>query len=267
MPEGEIAFRFRRMKRFIFLVLLLPPFSAIAHDPWVQVNTVKQEPKQPVYADLMLGNHGNNHRDFLLASKIPLKDSTLSLISADGGVTDLKSSIVDVGSEEKEGFWSVKIPTQPEGFYCVAHTYDAVVRYAPKRVIKSAKTYFLSASVPKDHSESPFSKPLGHALEIIPLQDPTTVSAGDKLKVKILFKGQPLADAVVSCIPRGVELAADFDPNHEAKTDPQGEADLPLPEANRYLIVVHRKAPEETGDAYSAGTEYAATMTLLVAEK
>jgi len=254
------------MKRLLFSALLLP-LSASAHDPWVQVNVVRQEAKQPVYADLMLGNHGNNHRDFLLASKIPLQASTLSLIGAKGAVTDLKPGIIDTGSEEKEGFWSVKIPSPAAGLQCVAHTYDAVVTYAPKRVIKSAKTYFISAATAGDGAGVSFSEPLGHALEIVPLADPTKATAGDKLKVRVLFKGQPLADTVVSCIPRGVELATDFDPNHEAKTDAKGEAELPLPEANRYLIVAHRKAPEETGEKHSAGTEYAATLTLLAGEK
>lgn len=249
------------------LAALLLPFSASAHDPWVQVNTLKQEPKQPIYADLMLGNHGNNHRDFLLASKIPLNGSTLSLIGSNGIATDLKPSIIDTGSEEKEGFWSVKIPPQPSGLYCVAHTYDAVVTYAPKRVLKSAKSYFLSVQPDENKTGNLFSKPLGHPLELVVLNDPSKLSAGDQLNIRVIFKGQPLKDAVVSCIPRGVELAEEFDGNHEARTDEQGEAALPLPEANRYLVVVHRKAPEETGETYSAGTEYAATLTLLVSEK
>ncbi|WAC21555.1 DUF4198 domain-containing protein [Luteolibacter sp. SL250] len=252
------------MKRLLFSALLLP-LSASAHDPWVQVNVVKQEPKQPVYADLMLGNHGNNHRDFLLASKIPLAASTLSLVGAKGAVTDLKPDIVDAGSEEKEGYWSARIPSAPGGLQCVAHTYDAVVTYAPKRVVKSAKTYFISAA--GESGGVTFSDPLGHALEIIPMDDPTKATAGMKLKVRVLFKGQPLADTVVSCIPRGVELDSGFDPDHEAKTDAKGEAELPLPEANRYLVVVHRKAPEETGEKHSAGTDYAATLTLLAGEK
>lgn len=254
------------MKRLLLSLLLLP-LPAAAHDPWIQVNTTRPEPKQPVYADLMLGNHGNNHRDFLLAGKIPLAGSTLSLIGGNGTVTDLKPDIIDAGSEEKEGFWSVKIPSQPGGLYCVAHTYDAVVTYAPKRVLKSGKAFFFSAAPDGNGAINQFSQPLGHPLEIIPLEDPTKLAAGGKLDVKVLFKGQPLKDVVVSCIPQGKELADGFDPVHEARTDAGGGAELPLPEANRYLLVVHRKAPEETGEDHSAGTEYAATLTLLVGEK
>ena len=254
------------MKRLMLAVLLLPA-TGLAHDPWVQLNTSRQEPKQPVYADLMLGNHGNNHRDFLLAGKIPLKGSTLSLISGKGTVTDLKPGIADAGSEEKEGFWSVKIPSQPGGLYCVAHTYDAVVTYAPKRVLKTGKAFFFSTAPDGSGVINKFSQPIGHPLEIIPLEDPTKLAAGGNLDVRVLFKGQPLKDVVVSCIPQGKELADGFDAAHEARTGSNGGAELPLPEANRYLVVVHRKAPGETGEGYSAGSEYAATLSLLVGEK
>lgn len=238
-----------------------------AHDTWVQLNVARTEEKQPVYADLMLGNHGNNHRDFQLASKIPLKGSTLALIAADGKATDLIPSVIDMGSEEKEGFWSVKVAAPSAGIFCVAHTYDAVVSYAPKRAVKGAKSFFLSGRAEGNETGNSFSKPVGHALEIVPLNDPTRMHAGDKLQALVLFKGKPLADAVISCIPRGRELAADFDAEHEVRTDGKGEALLPLPESNHYLVVVHRKAPEETGEGYSAGTEYGATLTLIVGEK
>lgn len=245
------------MKRILSLILsgLLP---VSAHDTWVQTNVAKVEAGQPIYADLMLGNHGNNHRDFLLDSKIPLAGSTLSLIKADGHAVDLKPALIDRAAAEKEGYWSVKVSAPEPGLYGIAHTYDAIVSYAPKRAIKSAKAFFLSGGV----ASASFDRPFGHPLEIIPLVDPITLRAGDSLKVQVLFKGKPLADAVISCIPRGKVLADGFDTDHEAKTDANGEAILPLPESNLYLIVTHRKAPEETGEGYAGGSDYGATLTV-----
>lgn len=253
------------MNRFFLLLAAALPLHA--HDTWVELNVAKSEPRQPVYADLMLGNHGNNHRDFQLASKIPLKVSTLELIAANGAQTDLIPATIDRGAEEKEGFWTAKIAPPSPGLYCVAHTYDAVVSYAPKRALKSAKAFFQSGDPAAIPNLAFFAKPLGHPLEIIPLSDPTRLYAGDTLQARVLFKGQPLKNVVISCIPRGTELADDFDPNHEARTNDQGEASLPLPVANHYLVVVHRKAPEETGEAYSSGTEYGATLTVIAGEK
>lgn len=252
------------MKPLLSLLFASIPLMASGHDTWVQLNVARAEASQPVFADLMLGNHGNNHRDFQMASTIPLDASTLELIAPDGTKSDLKGKLIPTAAEEKEGFWSTLVSPTGPGLYCVAHTYDAVVTYAPKRVIKGAKSYFTSGPVA---STQAFSKPIGHALEIIPLVDPTNLSAGGKLKVKILFKGEPLKDAIVSCIPRGKELDTDFDPNHEAKTSESGEAELPLPEPNIYLVVTHVKAPQETGETHSAGTDYSATLTLHVGFK
>ena len=249
------------MKRLLLALVGTLPLHA--HDTWVQLNTSTTPAKQSVYVDLMLGNHGNNHRDFLLASKIPLENSTLTLLAADRSTTDLKPSLADRGLDPKEGFWTSRITPASSGLYCVHHTYDAVVTYAPKRSRKFAKAFFQAG----DETSTSFSTPLGHALEIVPLVDPTRLSAGDKLKAKVLLNGQPYKDAVISCIPQGTELTEDFDPAHEARTDAEGQAELPLPEANRYLVVVHHKAPEEKADNYSAGTEYAATLTLLVRDR
>ncbi len=41
------------------------------------------------------------------------------------------------------------------------------------------------------------SKPVGHALEIVPSRDPRELSRGDPLQVMVLFQGKPLPDAQV----------------------------------------------------------------------
>jgi len=249
------------MKHLFLALLGLLPLHA--HDTWVQLNTANTPARQSVYADLMLGNHGNLHRDFQLASKIPLENTTLTLLAPGRPATDLKPLLVDRGSSPKEGFWTARVTPAAEGLHCVAHTYDAVVTYAPKRSIKCAKAYFTAGNA-ADNAPGSFATPIGQVLEIIPLNDPTRLAIGDKFRVKVLLKGQPLKDAVISCIPQGKKLAEDFDPEHDARTDAEGYADLSLPEANHYLVVVHHKAPDEKAEAYTDGTEYAATLTLIV---
>ncbi len=238
--------------------------AAHAHDTWVQPNTSTAPARQPVYVDLMLGNHGNNHRDFQLAGKIPLAGSTLTVRAPDGNSTDLKPLLIDVAAEEKEGYWSAGFLPSAEGIHVVGHTYDAIVTYAPKRSVKGAKAFFLSGTAPQPTSPPVWTIPLGHALELIPLADPTALRAGGRLRVRLLSKGRPLPDTVVSCIPRGKDLTGEFDPAHEVRTGPDGEAELPLTEPNIHLVVAHLKSPGETGEGYSAGTEYSATLILHV---
>ena len=51
---------------------------ALAHDTWVQTNTNLVRAGDAVHIDLMLGNHGNDHRDYKLTSKTGLENCTLS---------------------------------------------------------------------------------------------------------------------------------------------------------------------------------------------
>src|SRR5687768_11944118 len=124
--------------------------TASAHDTWVQTNTNIVRAGDVVYVDLMLGNHGNDHRDFKVAGKADIEAVTLAVIAPDGTKTDLKPSLIDQGYAPKEGYWTAKYQTDKPGLYTVAHTSDAVVTYAPKRSVKSGKTYVVaSASLDK----------------------------------------------------------------------------------------------------------------------
>ena len=60
-----------------------------AHDTWVEANAMFVPAGQYTYVNLMLGNHGNEHRDFKLASKITIEPCTLVAISPSGKITDL----------------------------------------------------------------------------------------------------------------------------------------------------------------------------------
>src|SRR5262245_26694251 len=67
------------MRSAFCLVLILSPLALRAHDTWVQTNTNVAKTGNGVYVDLMLGNHGNDHRDFKLASKASLTNATFKI--------------------------------------------------------------------------------------------------------------------------------------------------------------------------------------------
>lgn len=235
--------------------------TVFAHDTWVETNTHLARVGETVHVSLMLGNHGNGHRDFKLAGKADLEKSTLAAIDPAGKAHDLKPATRDNGHEEGEGFWVAKFtPTQP-GTYLIAHTFEAVMGYAPVRSIKSAKTVF-QASKQLDRVAKPqgFNRVLGHPLEIVP-QSPLLPSG--KLDVQLLWQGKPLAGKTVSFIPRGGQLEEGFDQRYERVTDKDGRAWFQPEEANYYLIVAHQNAPEEKGESYDS-TKYSATLTWYV---
>src|SRR5437660_12698227 len=92
-------------KQYLALVTALAfAAAAAAHDTWVQTNTNVVRAGDNVHIDLMLGNHGNDHRDFKLASKIDLAGTTLEVWGPDGKRFDLKDRLADTGYTPKERF-------------------------------------------------------------------------------------------------------------------------------------------------------------------
>ncbi len=65
---------------------------------------------------------------------------------------------------------------------------------------------------------------LGLPLEIVPLRDPFVLKVGDTLRVRVLFRGKPLADANL-----GWNLPDDGErPRGTVRTDDKGEALVPI---------------------------------------
>lgn len=238
--------------------------SSRAHDTWVETNTPLVRVGDIVHVDLKLGNHGNDHRDFKLASKITLAPCRIGVVTPSGALTDLKSKLVDTGFGPKEGYWSARYVPTAVGSHLVVHTLETL--HGTTRAIKSAKTCFHAGKsldqVP--HSKGVFERPLGHALELVPQFDPVAeAAAGRPVGVTLLYNGRPLPGARVAFIPRGVQLADDFDPDYERTTDAEGQAEFTPTEGNLLLIVVHHAAPEQKGDGYDK-THYSATLTVHV---
>lgn len=240
------------------------PLMATAHDTWVETNSALIRQGDYVFVDLKLGNHGNDHRDFKLASKITLAPCQLSVICPDGKSVDLKSGIIDTGYAPKEGYWSNRFVAKESGLYVVSHTLDTV--HGTTRGIKSGKTYFQVSqqldAVPDIHTG--FDKPLGHAMELVPLTNPVTDMAPDRpIRVKLIYQTKPLSGARVSFIPRGVTLAEGFDKDHEAITDSEGVASYTPKEGSVLLVVVHHPVADQKGDGFEK-TQYTATLTISV---
>src|SRR5262249_12559565 len=145
-----------------------------------------------VHVDLMLGNHGNDHRDFKLASKVDPAGGTTVVIAPSGKRYDLADRFVDLGYAPKEGFHSAKFAVAESGLYTVAHASDRIVNHGePARSLKSAKTYFVaSAGLDKPKTDNPgFDVPLGHPLEIVPQANPVLpMGPGQAIRVRVLLK-------------------------------------------------------------------------------
>lgn len=246
--------------------------TALAHDTWVEASPSVARVGDAARIDLLLGNHGNNHRDFKLAGKLKLDGATLRVIAPDGQDFDLRDRLIDTGYAPQEGFWTATFGLDVPGTYMVAHTYDKVVAYAPERTVKSAKTFVIASPsvdlVPLSLTKTGFDRVLGHPLELVPVRNPVVPAGpGMPIRVRLLFQGQPLAGANVAFIPRGAVLEGERDGRYERTTDEKGEASYEPNDAGTILIVAHRDAPKESGTLNGQSyefTKYSAAMTVLV---
>jgi len=253
------------MRLLIALAVLAAAINgAVAHDTWVEVNTPEVREGNLVHVDLKLLNHGNDHRDFKLHSLITLDHATLNVNMPCGCVVDLKPNVIGTAYEEKQGYWTARFTTTKPGLHVVSHELDTL--HGKIRAIKSAKTYFVVGPNPTA-TKGPLmrcDRPLGHPLELVPLTNPVTESGPNKpIRVRVLFEKQPFANARVTFIPRGQQLAEGFDETHERMTDANGEAEFTPTEANVILVVIHHREPERSGDGYDS-TAYSATLTVAV---
>src|SRR4029079_9190931 len=112
--------------------------QTVGHDTWLQTNTHLVRVGDAIHIDLLLGNHGNDHRDFKLASKVDPASGTTLLVSPSGKRYDLLERFVDLGLAPKEGFHAAKFAVVEPGLYVETHTSDRVVNHGePTRSLKS----------------------------------------------------------------------------------------------------------------------------------
>jgi nickel transport protein len=107
--------------------------------------------------------------------------------------------------------------------------------------IQTAKTLFAPGPA--------VTKPVGLALEIVPLQDPLTLAPGQALPVQVLFSGQPLANTRV----RVGEVAELF------TTDAHGKVTVKLAAGGNQMIMASHRVPAPPGQ----DIDYVQYMTFL----
>jgi uncharacterized GH25 family protein len=248
-------------------VVLAGSQLVFAHDTWVETHTNVIRKGDAIHFSLKLGNHGNSHRDFKLASKLTLDGVTLHLVSPSGESLDLRDRLIDTGYTPAEGYWAGSIPLPEPGLYLVAHSLDRVVNHGrPVRSLKSAKTCFVVSPLLDrvDVNQPGFDRVLGHPLELVPVTNPVVPMGPEvPIAVRLLLRGKPLPDTTISFIPRGTQLADGFDAEYECVTDAEGLATFTPRQGVTHLIVAHHVDEAEATPEYAA-TQYSATLTVFV---
>ena len=94
-----------------------------------------------------------------------------------------------------------------------------------------------------DQGDDSWKEPVGLALEFVPLEDPTSLRAGDALPVRLIESGKPLGNFSIGVVretdPRGTIL----------RTDGDGRVAISLPQNGRYMLRATHIRPAHRADA------------------
>jgi uncharacterized GH25 family protein len=85
-----------------------------------------------------------------------------------------------------------------------------------------------------DDLDTVSTRVLGHRLEVVPERDLATVKVGERLGVRVLFEGRPLAGAQVEAFARGA--GARPAPGQARVTDATGRAEFTVDESGTWLM-------------------------------
>ena len=248
------------MRAVALIAALLSPNVASAHDVWLSltgdaahrrviVNYGHPDDRPPAFADKVLDLAAID-ADTTTSLRAGLAAATENGIGVAASKPFADNGHLLLAARYDNGLWS-KMP-------------DGEVRNVTRRLLPDAAETVWSGKFAKALSGpgAPYARVLRHDLELVPLSDPALAKPGDILKLRVLFRGLPLADAVVE---RGdaVTPVPEKDIPRFA-TDAAGVALVPIVKPGPLLLVVdHRVAPSLT-PAQADADLYNATLWVVI---
>ncbi len=226
----------------VIAAVFLGVSGASAHDIWITLTG-------PAAARRAVVNYGHPYdRPPTVADKI----IDIFAISKSG-----QQSLIKGLTTMQDGQWFV-VETQP--FHDDGHTLLAVrydngywiktadgYRNATNREVPDALDTLWSVKFGKalTGAGAPWDKVLGHDLEIVPLSDPLTVKPGQTLRVRVLFRGKPLAGGKIERGDGVIAVPESAIPRFT--TDSDGVAEVPIIKAGpTQLVIDHDVSPSAT---------------------
>ncbi len=198
----------------VALVLLLAVSSVIAHDFWL----VPEFFSVPSGLNVRIYAHNGSvfptslnavAKDRIAYAKIVGKDKTLDITT----MRPIETSLVLDVKPPTDGQWIIGVETKPKSLEQTGKEFNEYLEHDGMPSIlelreergeldkavtemyqKSAKTLIQSG----DGGPKSWDMVLNHHIEFIPLSDPAKARRGSTLRFKLLFKGKPISNAVVS---------------------------------------------------------------------
>ena len=271
-----------RMRRSIVTASIVSALmaSAAGHELWVTAHTWRAEPGASVTILTHVGGRFPNPDSFTTPDRI----ESVRLIGP-------ASDDVQKPALRREGdslAADVRLPATPG-------TYVAIVTVKPRAVEKPADVFAAHLEhqgldhvredrARRGESDKPArerysrygktllrvgigggeaaTKPAGLKIELVPLDDPTALRPGDRLRLRLLYDGQPIAGTLVGAIYASADSKPDEWP-FTARTDGSGDVAFTLENPGPWLIrAVHMVRREgETGPQAADWETYWASLT------
>lgn len=253
------------------LVLLASAGSIIAHDFWLVPEFFN------VPSGLRLHVYANNGSEFpeSLNAVAPERISYAKLVGKDKIVDITKLSTVENSlvldvKPPADGQWYVGVEIKPNSIDLTAEEFNEYLAHdglpdilelrkkrgelekpATELYQKSAKALIQSGA----GGEKSWDKVLGHVLEFVPMSDPADVKPGGTLKLKLLFKGKPLSNAVASAGFAGAhkhtdEAGEEHSHADQYRTDSSGVLNVKITDTGKWYIRTTHMVEEKENDEY-----------------
>jgi len=235
------------------LVAFATTHTISAHDYWLQPQRFFLSAGETIGVQLFVGDHftGEAERPF------QLKKTVVFQIVSENTSRDLKATAEDgqkpvcrIAPKHSgnhlivmERDWShIEIEAAKFNSYLKHEGLTAILEMRrkageDKTVGRERYRRYLKALIQVgDISDDTYARKMGHRLEIVPDENPTTRKKGDRLTVSVLFEGHPLRGASVTAYNR----AADNTETQVVSTDDKGQAQFKLDRSGLWLIrLVH----------------------------
>lgn len=262
----------------VFALLILGaslPQLATAHSLWINATS-----HSPVYNEKFgaqtktyIGwGHLYPVADFLSADTL----LEYSLIDPAGKKSDIKPAeaagfLAAEVRMKSPGFYKISVVRKP-GFYTMYEEKGAIHhRTGPKTGLSGIilsqyfEQYAKSLIVAGDAQGDAYKTPVGHKLEIVPLENPSKLkgNGGDLLPVQILFDGKPARYCQVLATYAGFTNADDF--AFATVADGKGIAHIRLLHWGNWLVKANHRLPPPADMKDLCDTmNYTATLTLSI---
>jgi uncharacterized GH25 family protein len=232
--------RFACVTSSLLLALLLFPFAAHAHFPWI--NLTDYTPDKGSGLSLTIGWGHHYPLDGFLKENA-LEDITL--IGPDKTTPKIVyNSEVELQSESglsQEGTYIVAAQRKA-GFYTkTAQGGKRRFKKGLDDVIRCSYSHMCMKAVANVGKGTQVDTVVGHPIEIVPLQNPANLKVGDYLPIRVLLDGKPCSSEVFATYMGFSTEKNTF--AYATKTDKKGHARIRILQHGIWMIKVAHESP------------------------